>query len=182
MTGVQTCALPISFIYNTDDKLPDVEQFVLDAGGVAIRGSADFDDNGKFTGAKLSQFRLSPGDEMKADIVNGAEGLKINVRGAAIDARPFLQSFLGQSADMQALRDVDIDLKSAAITGHNKQALASAELRLVKRGGAMRQLALNGRFGGDPASATLVSEGGGAANYRIVSQDAGAALSFLDLY
>ena len=54
------------------------------------------------------------------------EALKLSVRGTLIDARPFLQSFLGQSGDMQGLRDADIDLKSGSVTGHNKVALSGA--------------------------------------------------------
>ena len=166
-----------AFTLKTGDVGTQLEQLTLDAGGVALRGGAEFDAKGKFTGAKFSQFRLSPGDEMRAEAVHTGETLKLTVRGTVIDARPFLQSFLGQSGDMQSLRDVDIDLKSAAVTGYNKQALSGADLRLQRRGGQTRALQLNGRFGADSASVSLT---GGA--YAIASQDAGAALSFFDLY
>ena len=56
--------------------------------------------------------------------------------------------------------------------------MSGAELRLSKRNTAFRQFALQGRFGRFPVSGSMASNG----TIRISARDAGALVSFIDLY
>ncbi|WP_131193914.1 DUF3971 domain-containing protein [Lichenihabitans psoromatis] len=161
-----------------------LDQIVFDSGATSIRGSAELDSKGGFEGAKLTQLRLSPGDDMRADITVTNEGLKLVVKGSNVDARPFLKSLTtgdsGSSNDATT-KDLDLDLHANILTGQNSQALTNADLRLVRRNGNFRRVQMTGRLGKGTLSANTVGQG---ANSTIViaAKDAGATLSFLDLY
>ena len=160
-----------------------LDKIEFDAGPVSVRGSALLAPDGGFVSAKLSQLKFSAGDEMKADIARAGEGLKISLRGSALDARPLLQSMTNASNEggggkETASQDVDLDLKSARATGQNKQVLAGAELHLQRKGGALRQFQLAGKLAGSAVTGELA----GPATIAVKSDNAGAFLSFLDLY
>ncbi|MBK9082949.1 MAG: hypothetical protein IPL88_13155 [Rhizobiales bacterium] len=150
----------------------------FDGAGASVRGSAHVGGDGKFQWAKLSQVRLSPGDDLKVDATRGGDGLKLVARGAAFDARPFMRA-MSASAGEAAPKDFDLDLKTTLLTGHNLQAIANAELRLVRAGGRPRTMQLAGRFGRDPVTVGLAQSADG---FVFQTQDAGAALGFLDIY
>ncbi len=155
-----------------------LDNLSFEGGGASLRGSAHVGGDGKFQWAKLSQVRLSPGDDLKVDATRSGDGLKLVARGAAFDARPFMRA-MSASAGEAAPKDFDLDLKTTLLTGHNMQAIANAELRLVRAGGRPRTMQLNGRFGRDPVSIGLAQSADG---FVFQTQDAGAALGFLDIY
>jgi hypothetical protein len=156
--------------------------------GASIKGAIDFDSSGTLRSARLSQLRLSPGDDMRVDVDQGKDALKLVVRGSAIDARPFLRGMFGaesakedKSKDVLG-KDIDLDLKSALVTGANKQALTAVDLKLVRRGGAVRTFQLQGRSGRAAVTASTTPDRGGAATVAIDTMDGGGLLSFIDLY
>lgn len=161
-----------------------VDQLVFDNGATAIRGSVNLDGNGGFAGAALSQMRLSPGDDARVDIARSGDGLKIVVNGANIDARPFLKMATAGdtgSAAEAASKDIDLDLHAKLLTGANAQALSGAELRLVRKGGQIRRVQMAGRLGKGAVSVTTTGAGPNAM-VVVSAKDAGATLSFMDLY
>jgi hypothetical protein len=78
--------------------------------------------------------------------------------------------------------DVDLDAKVGAIVGLKGEALRAVDLRLLRRGGTLRSLALNARIG----DGALTGEIRGKPNERQVvyleSTDAGALFRFTDVY
>ncbi len=111
----------------------------VDFGTVLMRGSADIGLDGSVLAAKITQARISAGDDLRADIVNSANAVKASVRGSSLDARPFIKSLTEQASPSQAGgKDFDVDMKVGSVTGANKQSIAGLELNFVRRNGADR--------------------------------------------
>ena len=134
--------------------------------------------DGSIESATITQARIAPGDDFKADVVNGPSTLKVSVRGTTLDARAFVKSMLdGTPPGQPAGKDLDLDVKVATVTGANKQAISGLELAAYRRGGEMRLGTLRGRIGAGAVTAT-----GNGGEMRLMTTDAGALARFADLY
>ena len=176
-----------SFTVQTRDSGVSLDNIVFDGGGASLRGSADLDKDGGFSSARLSQVKLSPGDDLKLDAQQSGDVLKVVARGSNLDARPFLK-WLGASAPSgstgapdSAKSALDLDLHTAILTGQNNQAITGADLRLTRRGSQIKKLQLTGKFGRQPITISTASIDN-APHYIVASGDAGASLLFMDLY
>ncbi|WP_188608477.1 AsmA-like C-terminal region-containing protein [Chelatococcus reniformis] len=165
-----------------------LDDFAFDAGGVSARGSIEINRDNGLERAKLSSFKLSPADEMRVDLDRTGQTFKITVRGAVIDARPFLKQLFGPEAGARKAgrskggEDIELDLSSPILAGFNGESLTNATLRLTKRGPEVRQLNLAGRFGKSPVSVQLVPRDKGSGTLTVQTRDAGALLRYADLY
>ncbi len=173
------------------DGAMTLEHFALDAGPTQLAGVVELARDGGFRAAKLSQFRISPGDDARLDAQRSGDALKIVLRGADIDARPMLRAMLStstarapQASGKAALSfdESDIDLKSSIVSGHGKQLLSNVDFRMERRGGRPRVITLTGNFGREPLAVALTRENGGAPVMKIACGDAGALFSYLDMY
>lgn len=183
-----------SFTIVSDNGHASLQSFVLDAGTLYALGTVDLEPGGGFASASFQQVRLSPGDEMRVDAASGRDGVRVSVRATTLDARPFTQELLGGGASGAPGSDrgaqsvasgggIDLDLRAALLTGANGQSLSNVELRLSTRGDALRDFRLAARSG--RASVTggpLAQQAGAQQQFFLRSDDAGALLSFLDLY
>ena len=166
------------FSYAETDKGATLDGFVFEGAGASARGSINLDDDGALRALKLTQVKLSPGDDIRVDGQRSGQGLALTVRGAALDARPFLKALQsGAGGGGGDAAPLDVDLETTLLTGHNKQSIGEAKLKFSRAGGRLRRFALSGRFGRDPVRVTLDGE---TIVYR--TADAGSALGFLDLY
>ena len=153
--------------------------FAVDFGTVLVRGSANIGLDGSILAAKVTQARISTGDDLRADIVNSANVVKASVRGASLDARPFIKSLTEQASPSQTGgKDFDVDMKIASVTGANKQSIAGLDLNFARRSGADRLVSLRGRIGQGSVGANRGVDG----DLRLISTDAGALADFADLY
>jgi hypothetical protein len=121
---------------------------------------------------------------MRVDAAMTDGGLKLVVRAANIDARPFLKSLTAgdtKSGSDPATKDIDLDLHANLLTGLNSQAMSGTDLRLLRRDGQFRRVQMTGRLGRGPVTVSTTGQGP-AATIVIATKDAGATLSFLDLY
>jgi hypothetical protein len=186
-----------SFSLTAGDDSTQIDQIALDMGAVQIRGSAELGSDQSLVAAKFSQVRLSPGDDMKIDVAKAGDGLKVTVRATTIDARPFLKPFsMPQSPapvvagvsdaaqkdsgkESDALKNIDIDVKSGLLTGHNKKTISNFDMHFVKQNNVLKQLSFAGHFGRDALGASMAPE---TSQFSISSQDAGSLLAFVDLY
>jgi hypothetical protein len=115
--------------------------------------------------------------------------LKLVVRGSTVDARPLLKlastgvdGAAGRDAS-SSQKDVDVDLRASLVTGNNKQSLSGVEMKLARRGGAVRQFQLTGKFGREPVTGTIVrAPDGGPPQLNVVTNDGGSLLAFFDFY
>ena len=176
-----------SFTVQTRDSGVSLDNIAFDGGGTSLRGSADLDKDGGFSSARLSQVKLSPGDDLKLDAQQTGDVLKVVARGSNLDARPFLK-WLGASAPSSSIvapetakGALDLELHTAILTGQNNQAITGADLRLSRRGSQIKKLQLTGKFGRQPITISTASIDN-APHYIVNSGDAGASLLFMDLY
>jgi hypothetical protein len=176
-------------------KRPDgsaLEQLSAEAGGAQFAGALEFTKDGGFRAARLTQVKLSPGDDMRVEVARNGEGaLKLTVRGANVDARPLLRYLSHPSAEPAAAAggagkpmsdDLELDLKSPIVTGSGRQILANVDLKYERRGGRLRQFSLTGSFGREPLVAMIARQQNGSPLVEISTSDGGSLLSFLDLY
>ncbi len=154
-----------------------VSSIIVDAGGLAMRGAAQFASDGALVSGKLTQLRLSAADELRVDVQDSPSALKATVRGATLDARALIKGFLGAGGPPGAGKDIDVDVKIATVIGANGQPLKDFEMSGVWRGAirAMQAKALVGE-------GTLSAQQDDLGVLRARVTDAGALARFLDIY
>ena len=158
-----------------------LDNVACDIGSFSLRGSADLDENGALQSARFGQTRLSPGDEMQVEVTQGSAGLKLLVRAANIDARPFLKQLSNSDPPDPNSKDFDLDLKSNVMTGQNSQVMTGVDGHFARRNGQMRKIQMAGRFGRAPFTLNSTQQGA-VLTLMGKSADAGASLLFMDLY
>lgn len=180
----------MAFNLRADPDGPDLEDFLLEAGSVSIRGKVELDRNNGFDSASFSSFRLSPGDNLRVDLRRDGQVTKATVRGAVADVRPFLSELQAPSSPAPARGggsrnasggDIDLDVEVPIMAGHNDEAITDGKLRLSKRGGELRSISLEGRIGRGPLSVQQSRERT-AGSMVIQAGNGGSLLRFLDLY
>ena len=149
----------------------------IDLGAPMMRGSAQMGSDGSIQSATITQARIAPGDDFKADIVNSQSMLKVSVRGTTLDGRVFVKSLFDGTPTGPPGKDLDLDVKVATVTGADRQAITGLELAAYRRAGEMRLGSLRGRIGGGAVTAT-----GSGGETRLTTTDAGALARFADLY
>ncbi len=193
-------AAKIDFTVQPGNDRMLIEPIAIDVASLQGRGGIELDGDNAFKSAHFSSLKISPGDDMKVDVGKADDGFKLTIRGSTIDARPFLKaltttpvaekgpqrgtkSALAKSAKAEAsevgsLGGFDVDLKSGILTGFNREVMSGVDLKLSKHGPQIRQFLVQGRFGGDSVSGSMDSNH----RIRVMSRDAGALVSFVDLY
>ena len=177
-------------VASANDKMA-IDALTVDVGSLQAKGAIDLASDNSFQAARFSSFKVSPGDDMKIDVSKADDTFKLVVRGSTIDARPFLKALTStpggetmarnakaEKKEVEAFKGFDVDLKSNILTGFNKEVMSGAELKLTKRNAQIRQFAAQGRFGRQWFTGSMTAGG----RMTIAAQDAGALLSFIDLY
>ena len=137
-----------------DGPANEIRELQLDSGPVQLRGNATLSSEGSLEKAELSTFKLSPGDDMKAQIERASNVYKVSIRGNVGDARPFVKggattpasSGRGGSAAKES-KDFDLDLNLNILTGFNDEAITNASIKASMRKDNLRQLDMKGRLG-----------------------------------
>lgn len=186
-------AAKVSFAVTPSDTRIAIDPLVLDVGSLQGRGAVELGSDNSFQSAHFSSLKISPGDDMKVDVSKVEDALKLTIRGSTIDARPFLKALTQTPGDApaaaksakaekrevsDAFKGFDVDLKSGILTGFNKEVMTDVDMRLSKRGPQIRQFSVQGRFGRNSVSGTMTAN----QHMRVATQDAGALVSFIDLY
>jgi hypothetical protein len=163
---------------DADGESVAVNAITVDAGSIAIRGTAQLAADGALQSAKLTQLRFSAADDLKAEIENGDSAVKATVRGAVLDARGLVKGFFEAGGPPGGGKDLDLDVRIASVTGANSQALSQFELTGVWRGGAMKSMQAKARIG----EGVLTAEQDESGRLYAHVTDAGALSKFLDFY
>ncbi|WP_210488424.1 hypothetical protein [Microvirga antarctica] len=180
-------AAKLSFT-TTDASATEIRDLQLDSGATQFRGSASLNADGGLDKADLSTFKLSPGDDMRAQVDRSGGVYKVVIRGNVGDARPFAKAAdappaTGRNAgSTRDSRDFDLDLNLNILTGFNEEAITNAAVKASVRKDNMRQLDLKGRLGATNLTARTVSAPGGSPQIVVQSDNAGSLLRFLDIY
>ncbi len=163
----------------------DLRDIALDAGQTSARGSAVISSEGGLERAELTALKLSPGDDLRVVVDKSGNGYKVAVRGAVVDARPFLKSLTGpegKGGKETNVKDVEADIQVPIVTGFNDEALTNANFKLSLHGRDLRAGTISGRFRSAPLAASVTRGERGAPTLAVESADAGATLRFLDIY
>jgi Protein of unknown function len=165
------------------------EDIAIDGGGVSIKGSLEIDQNGDLMNLSFPTYSPSEGDKASLKAERGTDGAyKVTMRGDVFDGRGFLKSAMsGKESDAKSKTknmDFDLDLKLAAVKGYDGEALRSADVKVSRRAGTVKSLALNGKLGSDASlTADMRPRGqGGRDVVYLETNDAGAFLRFTDTY
>ena len=160
----------------------------IDGPGTSVKGMLELDGAGQVLSANFPVFNLSDGDKATLKAERTPDGvLRVTMRGDVYDGRGFIKSSLSgpSSADQarQQVKDVDVDIKIGTVAGFHGETVRGVDLRMSRRGGAVKSFALNGKLGRD---ATIVGDlrgrSGGRNVLYVESSDAGAFFRFSDTY
>jgi len=165
----------------------EIKDLQLDSGNVQLRGTATLSKEGDLEKAELSTFKLSAGDDMRAQIERSGSAYKVTVRGNVGDARPFMKSASAPSSSRNGnaqkdAKDFDLDLSLNILTGYNDEAITNAVIKASMRKDVLRQLDMKGRLGATNILARTDAQGRNGAVIIIQAEDAGALLRFTDVY
>ncbi len=167
-----------TFVVKPAPEGSSLSNVAIDLGVPMMRGSAQAGADGAIESATITQARIAPGDDFRADVVNSQSLLKISVRGTTLDGRVFVKSlFDGTPSGQPPAKDLDLDINVTNVIGANKQVINGMELTAFRRGGEMRLGSLRGRIGRGAVTAT-----GNGGEMRLTTTDAGALVRFADLY
>jgi hypothetical protein len=177
-----------TFNYIADPSGPDLEDFLFESAPALARGKIELNKQNGFESASLSQFRLSPGDNLKIEAKRDGTVTKLVIRGAVADVRPFIRDLqvgadaAGRGKGGGRGGDVDVDLDVPILTGFNNEAIGNGQMKLSKRGGELRSLSFEGRIGRADVTARQARQGDKDGALVLQSENGGAVLRFLDLY
>jgi hypothetical protein len=188
-TKAQNRPARATFTYVAHGKPIRIDDIAFDGGGASIRGNVEFDQNGDFASGTFPVFGLSDGDKANLRLERTPDNLyKVTVRGDTFDGRNFVKALTSGSAEAKQRRpaadmDVDIDAKVGAVAGFKGEVLRNLDLRLIRRGSAIRNLGVTARFAGEGAlQGELRGRPGERQIVYVESTDAGALFRFTDTY
>ena len=156
---------------------------------MTLKGSLELDSEGAFVSANLPTFHLSEGDKASLRAERAPDGaLRVTVRGDVLDARGAIRGLTEGPAQttsgrQQRPRDLDLELRLGAATGHNGEVARQLDMKILRRNGEIRNFSLVGKIGRD---ASMVGElrlrDGNRPVIYVTSGDAGAMFRFADFY
>lgn len=172
-----------SFDYGQKGDRILLDDFSLDLGPVALRGKVEIGKDGTLHKAEFEQFRLSPGDNARATLEKQRSTTRVSVRGNSFDLRPFLRGVQSGKVDEAKTPDIDLDIQATALVGFSGELISAGDIQAQRRNGALAKLAVKGQFGPAPLQVeTVEGQTRDAVMLRIVTNDGGALLRFLDIY
>jgi hypothetical protein len=158
-----------------------VENLVLKADGFGLTGSAKLDTSLNLISADIDDLSLHASDSISLKLTRSASGYAISARGAAFDMRGLLRQIRDRNEQAGGFPDIAVDAHVDKLIGFNQQVITDAAMTLVSVGGETQKLAFTGKIGGSPVSIDY-AVGSSGTRLDASAGDAGAVLSFVDLY
>ncbi|NLH82969.1 MAG: AsmA-like C-terminal region-containing protein, partial [Phyllobacteriaceae bacterium] len=169
-----------------DDKGIHVDNLALDSEGLSMRGNVLLDRDRNLVTADFSKFALRKGEAGKVKVTRGTDkAVTITFEGSSFDVRGLLQFSRRpppQAQDAAKQPDLILKLKVGRVEGFNGVTVADVAVDGHWKAGAFQTLELRGRTGPRSPLSVAIRPEGGHRRFTVVSEDAGAVLSFLDLF
>jgi hypothetical protein len=164
------------------------DDLTIAGSGANVKGSVELDAASDIVSANFPVFSLAEGDKVSLKADRGSDGmLRVAMRGDVFDGTNFVKASLaGVALDKtkQKQSDLDLDIKLGIVVGHNGETLRGLDLKLSRRGGRIRNFAMNAKIGRDtPLNGDLRVRS--RDNHQVVyfeTDDAGALFRFTDMY
>ena len=124
-----------------------IGDLLIEGAGGGVKGTIELDGSGALQSADFPSYGFSDGDHASLKVTRGPDGvLHAVMRGDAYDGRGFIKAMTGGPTSPQSEShkpvDIDLDMKLGAVLGFNGEALRGLDLKLSRRGGEVRNLAL----------------------------------------
>jgi uncharacterized protein DUF3971 len=177
-----------TFTLTTKPQATRIDDLLIEGAGGGVKGTIELDSAGELQSANFPFYGFSDGDRTSLKIDRTSEGaLRVVMRGDAYDGRGFVKTLTGGPSAAQPgkrqVPDVDVDMRLGAVVGYNGEALRSLELKMSRRAGEVRSLAVNAKIGrGGALTAALRSQAGARQVINVETSDAGALFRFTDVY
>jgi hypothetical protein len=164
------------------------DDLTIAGSGTNVKGSVELGERGDIVSVNFPVFSLSEGDKASLKVDRAGDGvLRVTMRGDVFDGTNFVKSSLaGSTADTSKRKDsdIDLDIKLGTVIGRNGETLRGLDLKLARRGGRIRNFAMNAKIGRDtPLNGDLRLRS--RDNHQVIyfeTDDAGALFRFTDMY
>lgn len=173
------------FVAMETDRGWRIDDLVVEGRGVLVRGTIELGETGEILSATLPAFHIADGDRVALRIDRQREAVRVAVTGQVMDARAILRSFSEQARNPGRggpPRDMDIEMRVAAVAGPNGEVIRQLDLRASRRAGELRTMVATGRVGRDAPFAAEMRGQGAERRLNVSAGDGGALLRFLDIY
>jgi hypothetical protein len=164
------------------------DDLTITGSGVNVKGAVELDDSSDIVSANFSMFSYTDGDKVALKADRASDGvLRVAMRGDVFDGTNFVKSSLAGTVSektKQKQTDMDLDIKLGTVVGHNGETLRGLDLKLMRRGGRIRNFTMNAKIGRDtPLNGDLRLRA--SDNHQVIyfeTDDAGALFRFTDMY
>lgn len=171
-----------------DDKGVRLENLTVDAEGLTLRGAVTLDKDRRIVSADFTKFALHKGDDARIKVSRGADqAFVVSFDASNFDVRGMLQAnrkSAGDDASPSTAKTPDLVLKvrAAKLVGFNDVTLADVGVDGRYRAGAFSTLQVSSRASGGRSLSLSIKPEGDRRRLSASADDAGAVLSFLDLF
>ncbi|MDO6963156.1 YhdP family protein [Rhizobium alvei] len=172
----------VSFTMDTKDGQARLDDFALQGDGFGARGNLTLDTKG-LVSARFERVKLSAADNFSVSVTRKSGGNAIEVSGASVDARPFLDLVKVSAPKEGGTKDLSNNSIHVAVKqaqGYNQQSLQTVDLRLQTVDGRMTSVKLSAVT--ESGQALIINRDRANGVMEITSGDAGAVARFADLY
>lgn len=162
-----------------------IEDFTLTADGVDVSGSIRLSADGDVVSASFARFRLRPDDDASLSIQrSGPDAYKVAMVGSSFDARGLIRQMRASGSDVDGgfAQSLSITANFSKVTGYNGTRLDEFTGTVETNSEGVRSATLTGTLNGRAPLEFTMSPDGEGRRAAGTFQDAGALLSFLDLY
>ncbi len=173
------------FVLTKADGVTRIGDFALDGKGFHAHGAATIDKSGSISELSFKHVVLRPRDDFSIHVARAGKGYRVNVKGAAFDARGLISGAKrgGTSEKSDTITDaMTVKIAVEQVRGYNDTILIGVAGNIGMSGGKLRSVALAGETVQRRPVNWIIAQEGAASRFTLDSADGGELLRFLDVY
>lgn len=174
----------LSLTAATDGHVTRLSDIDLDGKSFGAKGEARL-ENDNLVSARLSNVRLSRGDDFALTIGRKGGGFSVAVSGQSLDARSVIRRFTAgtdRAGGSSGNDSVSVTANVDSVTGFHGEKLSGLKLSYRESDGQTLGFEADAKSSSGAAIAVRDKTQGSARSQQITAGDAGALLRFLDVY
>ncbi|MEO0329098.1 MAG: hypothetical protein AAF217_10950 [Pseudomonadota bacterium] len=177
--------IPATASFNLTQKGKNVHlsDFNLKGPSFGASGTLTMNKRGLLKGI-LANVKLNDGDNFQLDIERINENYKVNAIGASYDTRGVMNALFheGGFSEAQGERTVEVLAQFENIKGFQNRQMRDVNLSYASRGGALQSLSIIAQDNDGGNYSVKADSKGQNTDFDIVTNDAGNALAFTNIY